>query len=204
MHHSMLWGHMLVIRDLLSGLPKDAHGNYMHVLFRERWRDLFPSETTTTCPPIIYMDAWPFLAPFAICLDAGVAAQFTQDESLPKPPVQKYYLRPMTAGHDLSSQEGAEWKVWRRRFNPALSAANINARIPDIVDEIEIFVGILKKSCANDGGWGKVMQFEKLTTNLTVDIITRFMLWVFSRRTLDASGEYVMLSGAIPNAEMSS
>ena len=170
----MILGHLEVIGKLLSDLPSDAHGDYMMMKIQENWRELFPQ--CTKCPPVIYVDTWPFAAPLLISIDANISSQFTQEHSLPKAWQQKRVLYPLTRNRDVASMEGAEWKSWRKRLNPGFSIQNITNRIPDIVDEVEDFTKVLQRNAGKHGAWGKVFALENATANLALDVSLRFFL----------------------------
>ncbi|KAJ4110633.1 hypothetical protein NW768_011978 [Fusarium equiseti] len=174
MEHSMILGHLEVVGKLVSSLPSDAHGGYLMMMIRENWHELFPQ--CTKCPPVAYIDTWPFTRPMVISLNSDVSNQFTQQHSLPKAYEQKHVLYPLTKNLDIASMEGEEWKLWRRRLNPAFSIQNINSRIPDILEEVEDFAAVLQSKAGKDGHWGEVFYFEKAATNLTLDVIIRFFL----------------------------
>lgn len=174
MPHSMIFGHLEVIGKLMSRLPSDAHGDYMMVLIQENWKELFPD--CSKCPPVFYIDLWPFAPPMLISVNPDTSAQCTQDYSLPKAYQQKRTLYPLTRNRDVSSMEGAEWKVWRKRLNPGFSIQNITSRISDILEEVEVFVGVLEARAGKDGAWGEVFPLEDATTNLAMDVILRFFL----------------------------
>ncbi|KAK4171397.1 putative cytochrome P450 E-class, group I [Triangularia setosa] len=172
MKHSWLLGHLEIVGKLLENYPSDAHGNYLPVLILENWRELFPQ--CTSRPPVLYLDMWPFAQPFLLPLLLPIAVQFTQDHSLIKAHEQKQILYPLTKNKDISSMEGAEWKVWRKRMNPGFSIQTITSRIPDLLDEVEKFYGVLEAKAGRNGEWGEVFQLEKHTTKLAMDIIFRF------------------------------
>ncbi|KAE8143702.1 cytochrome P450 [Aspergillus pseudotamarii] len=174
MRHSMILGHLEVIGKLMSRLPSDAHGDYMMVMIQENWQKLFPD--CSKCPPVLYIDLWPFAAPMLISINPDTSCQCTQDYSLPKAYQQKRTLYPLTRNRDVSSMEGAEWKVWRKRLNPGFSIQNITSRISDILDEVEVFGNVLEARAGKDGAWGEVFPLEEATTNLAMDVILRFFL----------------------------
>lgn len=176
MRHSMILGHLETIGKLMSGLPSDAHGDYMMMKIQENWRELFPG--SLKCPPVVYIDLWPFASPMIISVNPTVSAQFTQDHSLPKARQQKRVLYPLTHNRDVASMEGLEWRLWRKRLNPGFSIQNITSRIPDMLEEVEDFVEVLRDRVGRDGAWGPVFPLEEATTNLAMDVILRFFLWV--------------------------
>jgi len=174
MPHSLLWGHLLLIKRVMGALPRDLHPNYIPQLLAENWQTLFPGERK--CPPLIYLDMWPMAPPLLFPTDPDLAAQFLHEASLPKAAMANWYLKPLTGNLDLVSSEGAKWKVWRSRFNPGFSSRNITALVPAILDEVLVFADALKAKAGVDGGWGQVFSLETLTTNLTLDVIGRAAL----------------------------
>ncbi|KAJ3544789.1 hypothetical protein NM208_g2862 [Fusarium decemcellulare] len=174
MKHSMILGHLEVVGKLVSNLPSDAHGDYMMMKIQENWKELFPE--CTKCPPVAYIDTWPFAAPLLLSLNANISSQFTQEHSLPKAHQQKHVLYPLTKNRDLSSMEGAEWRVWRKRLSPAFSVQNVTSRIPDVVEEVQDFVDFLKSKAGKEGSWGDVFCFDHAATNLTLDVSIRYFL----------------------------
>lgn len=125
---------------------------------------------------MVYLDIWPIEYGFAIVFDPVAASQFTQTPSLPKLPILKDFLGPLTSAVDIVSNEGAEWKTWRSRFNPGFSQRNLIAMLPELLEEASIFVSQLEGLAGSEGKWGSVFRFEEKTTNLTFDIICRATL----------------------------
>lgn len=181
MKHSMILGHLEVIGKLMGSLPSDAHGDYMMVRILENWRELFPD--CSKCPPVIYLDLWPFAPPMMISINQDTSVQFMQNYSLPKAHQQKRVLYPLTHNRDVSSMEGVEWKIWRKRLSTAFSIQNITSRLPEILEETREFTDCLEAKAGEKGKWGNVFQFETLTVNLTLDVILRFILWVYHEIT---------------------
>lgn len=174
MKYSMILGHLEIIGKLMSKVPSDAHGDYMMVLILQNWRELFP--TCTKCPPVVYIDLWPFAPPMMISMNQDVSAQYMHARSVPKARQQKRVLFPLTHNRDLASMEGPEWKVWRKRLNPAFSIQKITSQIPGILEEIEEFVDYIETRAGSNGQWGDVFRLQDLTVNLTLDVILRFTL----------------------------
>ena len=175
MKHSMIFGHLEVIGKLLADLPSDAHGDYMMVRIVENWKELFPG--CSKCPPVAYIDLWPFAPPTMISLSPDISAQFTQDYSLIKAHQQKHFLYPLTHNLDVSSMDGAEWKLWRKRLNPGFSIQNITSRIPDVLEEVQDFVDRIESKAGKNGTWGEVFPLEDATISLALDVILRFVLY---------------------------
>jgi cytochrome P450 len=174
MHHHPLWGHLHLIGPLMAALPSDAHGDYLMLVIQKNWKTLFPN--LQRCPPAAYVDMWPFAPPHLIALHPAMAAQFTQEVSRLKPLEQKRFMYPITRNHDLTSYEGAEWKVWRKRLNPGFSSAMITSRVPELLEEVEVFVETLRKQASADGTWSDVFPLEEHATNLALDVIGRYLL----------------------------
>jgi cytochrome P450 len=174
MKHSPIFGHLPQLGKLMAGLPSDAHGDHLLLFIKQNWQTLFPNYKS--CPPVVYVDTWPFTAPIAISLDPGTSAQFTQDVSRVKPVEQKRFLKPLTGNLDLSSQEGPEWKIWRKRLSPGFSNATITSRLSDLIEEVEVFANILRGKAGKNGSWGELFPLEDKTINLTFDVIGRYLL----------------------------
>jgi cytochrome P450 len=122
------------------------------------------------------LDNWPIEVGFAVVFDPVAASQFTQTPSLPKLPLAKDYLEPLTSGLDIVSNDGDEWKTWRSRFNPGFSQRNLIAMLPELIEEVSIFVSQLEGLAGRGGKWGSVFKLEEKTTNLTFDVICRATL----------------------------
>ncbi|EFX05623.1 taurine catabolism dioxygenase family protein [Grosmannia clavigera kw1407] len=172
--HHPIFGHLIAVGKLMADIPKDAHGDYLMVLVQDNWQYLFPS--CKRCPPAAYLDLWPFSPPMILSLHPDVSAQFTQDFSLDKAHSTAAFLYPLTANLDVSSSNGSQWKLRRRRISPGFSMQNITLRVPDLLEEVEVFVDVLRRAVGKDGGWGPVFPLEKKATLLTLDIIGRFTL----------------------------
>ncbi|CCF47079.1 cytochrome P450 4V3 [Colletotrichum higginsianum] len=75
-----------------------------------------------------------------------------------------------------TSFDGEEWKTGRARFNPSFSSKNSWSLVPGVIEDVEVFAGLLRQRAGTDGSWGEVFPLEDLTTNLTIDIIGRAVL----------------------------
>jgi len=174
MQHSPLLGHLPVIGKLLANMPPDAHGDYMMLLIQENWQALFPA--CKQCPPVFYLDLWPFAAPFVISVHPAVSAQFTQEFNLNKAPEQNRFLYPLTRNLDVSSSNGTEWKIRRKCLNLAFSPSAVLGRVSEILDEVDVFVSALRERAGKCGTWGPVFPLEHLATLLALDVMGRFLL----------------------------
>ncbi|KAL8715306.1 MAG: hypothetical protein Q9225_006430, partial [Loekoesia sp. 1 TL-2023] len=162
--HHPIFGHLLIANDILSQLPRDAHAHYLADQMRRKYPDL---------GPVYYLDMWPFAPPFLVAISPTVISQFTQSEiALPNHPNIRKYLLPITGGGDLASMEGEEWKRWRKIFNPGFSASHINTLVPTIVEEVSVFVDILKEHAKK----GDIFSLDEAAINLTMDVISRVAL----------------------------
>jgi cytochrome P450 len=173
MPHSFVFGHLLVLKKLLSRAPGDVHINYISQRIMEEWRTLFPDQHE--CPPVFYMDMWPMGPAIAFVLDPKLGQQFMQ-EGLSKDQAVLSWLKPLTNNLDIGSAEGPAWKTWRARFNPGFSAKNVTTLVPQILEEIETFVDRMKGHCGPSGKWGSVFALEPPGTDLTFDVIGRVVL----------------------------
>lgn len=176
MEHSLLLGHLPILRRLTSSIPSDFHPNYIPQFIVENWSTLFPEQKE--CPGVLYLDTWPLAQPIIFTIDSEFASQFMQESphALPRARMSKSYLRPLTHSLDLFSINTAEWKTWRARLNPGFSAKNIVTLLPELLEEVCVFADLLRDRAGPDGEWGEVFPLELLTTNLTMDVIGRAAL----------------------------
>lgn len=163
--HHPIFGHLLVTNDVLANLPRDAHAHYLADQIRRKYPDL---------GPVYYLDMWPFAPPFLVCVSPTVISQFTTrpGNELPNHPGVKKYLLPITGGRDLASMEGEEWKHWRKIYNPGFGAAHVTSLVPAIVEEVAVFVDILKDHARK----GNLFSLDEAAINLTMDVIGRVAL----------------------------
>lgn len=174
MEHSLIFGHIKIVRKLMSSLPPDAYLDYLQTQLQDNWRRLFPQ--CTKCPPVVYLDMWPLANPFLMSLSADVSSQFMQQHSMPRFRDPKDFFYPLTKGRDIVSMEGDEWKAWRKRLNAGFGAQYITSRIPDIVEEVEEFVNVLKSRAGRGETWGPMFLLEHAARDLTLDFSARFFL----------------------------
>ncbi|TDZ49627.1 putative sterigmatocystin biosynthesis P450 monooxygenase stcS [Colletotrichum trifolii] len=174
MPYSLLFGHILVLRKLLAGLPKDLHPNYVPQIIYQNWRSLFPGRSS--CPSVIYVDTWPMGPPTIFIVDPEMAARCIADPDVKRSHHTKEYLLPLTDNLDLISMEGGLWKAWRSRLNPAFSPKNVQSLVPAIIQDVQIFAQVIRRQVGENGSWGPVFQLQELATNLTIDVIGRAAL----------------------------
>ncbi|KAK9417326.1 putative Vera protein [Seiridium unicorne] len=174
MPHSMIWGHLKVLGEYTKAHPADVSTNHLSIWMVREWRTLFPGEER--CPTVAYLDLWPVSTPILFSLHPRVSAQFTQTKSLPKHAMERDFLKPLTRNKDMVSSDGEQWKRWRSVFNPGFSPRNIMALVPSMMEDMVVFVNVLDSFAGETGQPGQIVQLEKLTTNLTFDIIGKATL----------------------------
>ncbi|KAI1339721.1 vera protein [Xylariaceae sp. FL0016] len=172
--HSLLFGHLPIFADFRAENPPDSNIYNFHKWIIENCKRYWPDRNYP--PTVVYIDMWPIVDSLAMVMDPAACAQFTQTNSLPKPNIVKQFLEPLTAANDIVSTDGQVWKTWRSRFNPGFSQRNLTTLLPEILEEMTVFVQILRDLAGEDGKWGPVFQLEERTTNLTFDIICRAVL----------------------------
>ncbi|CAJ2511766.1 Uu.00g073910.m01.CDS01 [Anthostomella pinea] len=173
--HSLIFGHILILLKFHKEYPGDVHFGIILSWLVDNCKKWIPDLDDT--PPVLYLDIWPIFPDIMMMvLDCNLSAQFTQIRSLPKHPITRTFLEPLTDNLDMTSADGAQSKVWRSRFNPSFSPRNITRVIPELIDEILVFKELLGELAGSEESWGEVFQMEELTTNLTFDVILRATL----------------------------
>ncbi|KAF4972157.1 hypothetical protein FZEAL_9658 [Fusarium zealandicum] len=174
MPHSLLWGHLGKLFELLvnpKDMPDDMAINYLQWHIVKDWKRHFPEQEH--CPHVIYIDWWPLSVSYVLVTDPAVASQYLQNRSAPKIIADKNFVYAFTRNLDLISMDGDQWKEWRSRANPCFSARNILAQLPDMLEEMQIFTGLLKDKAGKDGAWGQLFQLEEAAMDLTFDVVCR-------------------------------
>ena len=162
--YNLFLGHLPLMMNLISNLPKDAHGHYLPDQIRRRFPDL---------GPIYYLDAWPFATPILVVTSPYIAPQFSSSSNLlPKHPGMAKYVRPITGGLDLISMSGETWKAWRKIFNPGFSANQMIEMVPAFLEEIQNFRDILREHTKAK----TIFRLDEAAINLTMDVIGRLAL----------------------------
>lgn len=163
--HSFIWGHLLQAQSVMSQLPKDAH--ITNVL--SKISEQFPSSDS-----VHYMDMWPFSPPLMVVSSPSFAHQAIQQHTLRKPPTLTELFYPITGGPDLIFMNGEQWKRSRNIFNPGFNPSYLVSQVPAIVEEMITFKETLRNACQK----GEVFQLDRVTLNLTLDVIARITLYV--------------------------
>ena len=161
--YNPILGHLPVVANLMSKLPRDSSNQYLPGLLRRAYPDLGPN---------FYMDTWPFGSPVLFISEPFTLHQITQEHSLAKHPDLREFLRPIADGLDIVTMEGQMWKTWRNIFNPGFSLAHLMTLTPVIVKETLVLCEILQKFA----GTQEVFQMKNLTDRWTMDIIGNVVL----------------------------
>ena len=161
--HHPVWGHLKLVAQIMSKLPKDVHG---HVLPREI--ELMMPDLGS----VFYIDTSPFGPPILAVAAPDAAYQITQVHSLPKFHALREYMRPVTGGNDLVTMEGKEWKTWRGIFSPGFSSGHLMTLVPEMMKDMSIFCEVLRELAKKPD----ITLMDPLTTKLSLDIIGRVAL----------------------------
>ena len=156
-------GHLPVLAQMMSKLPKDAHPHYLPDQLRREYPDL---------GPVYYIDAWPFATFTLVLASPSTLAQVTTEHNSPKFPAIRDFLYPLTNGRDIVSMDGQEWKTWRSIFNPGFSASHLMTMVPEMVKETVIFCRILEEHAEKQDAFA----MKNLTDDLAMDIIGKVVL----------------------------
>ena len=162
--HHWLFGHIALSASIFRSLPPSAHGVYIGDQIRQRFPHLDDA---------FYLDTWPFGPLILVLLSPDMMFQLTQANQIPKDKGLRHFLRPLTGEADLVTLEGTTWKRWRTIFNPGFSANHILRLVPGMVEEVEVFRGVLDKKAKK----GDLFFLEEASLSLTIDIIGRVVMW---------------------------
>lgn len=161
--HSLIFGHAFVVNSLLRSLPKDA--NIMYLCF-EILRQSSRSDS------LVYLNLWPFNSPLMVIWSPAACFQTTQEYNLPKPKAYHDILAPVTGGASLISMKNEQWRHWRTILNPGFSPGSLLDHVSYIVDEVTVFVDILRQYAQR----GDLFRMEDKTVWLTLDIVGRVIM----------------------------
>ncbi|KAL2262650.1 hypothetical protein VTK26DRAFT_575 [Humicola hyalothermophila] len=183
---SLIWGHLKALHELrLRGRP-DGH---IDAVLLNITRELGN-------PPLILLDLRPVSYPLVVVASHEVAEQISRASkqlpwSTPKSPTLAGLVR-VTGKRSILSQQGDEWKRLRKRFNPGFAPQHLMSLLPCILDKTAIFIDKLDEFA----GTGKEFPLNKLTINLTFDIIGAITMDVdFDAQHTESShqGEFIRL-----------
>ena len=161
--YNPIFGHLLFCNRIMSGVPKDAHLQYLPDQIRRAMPELGPN---------YYIDTWPFGPVMLVVSSPSTMSQITQEHSLPKHPGLRSFLLPLTDGLDIVTMEGQQWKRWRSIYNPGFSANHLMALVPDIVHETAIFCQLLQEHADK----GDIFAMKDYTDNLAIDVMGKVVL----------------------------
>ncbi|XDG07222.1 hypothetical protein ABKA04_006837 [Annulohypoxylon sp. FPYF3050] len=131
-----------------------------------------------------------------------LCSQFIQKKPQPRHTTFKWALMPLTGGLDLISMNSADHRVWRAKLNPAFSSKNLFANVPGVVDEVSIFVRLLKEMAGRDGDWGPMFPLHPRACNLTFDIIVSLIIgFSANEQTKGPSPLMKALRGLMPHVK---
>lgn len=165
--HSSLLGHLLAAKTATEELPPAAHSSYILDRIARKM------EGNMNGPPAYYFDSFPVSTPLLVVRDPFIANQVTNHPqvSAEKPTTLKDWFEPISGrgGMNLFTQNGQEWKHDHNLFLPFFNNSNLDATMPDVVEQMLIFRNILRKRVQS----GELFRMESLTQPLMNDIIGR-------------------------------
>ncbi|KAF3924432.1 hypothetical protein AA313_de0208016 [Arthrobotrys entomopaga] len=151
--------------DIAQSMPLDVHPQ-VQLPFLFKKYDLNDSG-------VLYLDLWPIGTSMVVISNPDLAYQVSQAHSLPKAEEQlDPILNPLSGPGNLVSISGPTWKFWRTVFNPGFAVQHLMTLMPGIVKDCETFCQVMEERAKQ----GKVVNLERHTTCLTIDIIGRAIL----------------------------
>ncbi|KAH8649147.1 sterigmatocystin biosynthesis P450 monooxygenase StcS [Xylariales sp. PMI_506] len=187
LEHSLIYGHLTAIKDIMAKYPKDVNDNRTVGLYvTNNWKDLFPHETR--CPSFLCMDVWPISSPICLVWDPDQIHKFTVETPVAR--MVKDFMGPVTGGRDLLSVDMIAHRLWRARFSSGFSQRSLIASMPSILEEVDIFTNKIRHLAGTDGTWGKTFPLEEPCTTLTLDIIGKLTLGLRLGEQLGGDGTF--------------
>ncbi|KAK5653952.1 hypothetical protein OQA88_7877 [Cercophora sp. LCS_1] len=159
--HSYLFGHLITAGKAMMRYPDDIFGGVMAQVLLEAYPEIEQVG-------VIYLDMWPIIPPIMYIFHPTLMAQYTSTAQ-PKSTLLKNEFYPVTRNLDLVTSDGPAWKAWRARLNPGFSARNVVSMVPDLLEEVQIFIEKLKKTATS----GNIIKLEEFTLPLTIDVVSR-------------------------------
>jgi cytochrome P450 len=151
-------GNLKTLPSLLKQLPRGSMQMDAFALSSREFGD------TDHC---FYIDLWPFTSPLLVITSPEMAMQAcSQEHDLPKPPILIPFFAPFAGGPNLLDTNGAEWKRSRALFNTGLSAQVMLECTPYIIEEANVYVGLLREH-AKKGG---TFSLDTLTCDYLMDV----------------------------------
>ncbi|KAF4451202.1 sterigmatocystin biosynthesis [Fusarium albosuccineum] len=149
----------------MAKYPQDVHGQLMPFFLMREYPEMAKFG-------MCYIDLWPISWPMLATFHPDVAAQYTQENSMPKHEIIRSQFRPLTGLKDLVLAEGQFWKKWRSTFNPGFSTQNILALVPDFIEEAYAWRQYLEHIAET----GDTVHLEDSVMRVTCDVIGRSVL----------------------------
>ncbi|KAJ4392346.1 hypothetical protein N0V93_005972 [Gnomoniopsis smithogilvyi] len=159
-----IFGHLLFLKKVAATLPQNT---VMHSVMWKITREHFPGG-------LYYLHLWPFSGTILIVCNAYAASQ-VEHLSLGKPKSVIGPIDTISGGPSLLTQEGTEWKRWRKLFSKGFSAGHLLSLAPNIAEEMAVFRDLLRSKC-QDNGRSKMFQMEEMTVRMTFDVIARVVM----------------------------
>ncbi|OOF93977.1 hypothetical protein ASPCADRAFT_398340 [Aspergillus carbonarius ITEM 5010] len=154
-----IFGNLRLMPALLKKCPKDALQSGTFTLLSIEHPELQNG---------FYIDLWPFIGPMFVVTTPPLAVQVCQTYNLPKPTdALAPFINPMAGGHNFFIANGPEWKRDRDLFNHAFSMTATIGHVDYILDEAEIYVGILREHAKK----GDTFSMDQLACNYVMDVI---------------------------------
>ena len=163
-----LFGHLLVMRSVLSKIPSDAHPLYLPDQLRREYPDM---------GPVFYVDLWPFSSPILFADSPSAAYQLMQEQPQPKADPVRNFMYPLTGNNDLVTMEGQLWKDWRSVFSPGFSANHLITLVPRILQAVSTFSEVLGEHAKMKD----MFSLEGATISMTMDVIGIVTLYATQR-----------------------
>jgi cytochrome P450 len=152
-----------ILLELIKEIPTQASSNYYADLVRQKY-DL---------GDVYYLDLWPIGMQFLMIVDPEITNQLIVKDSISKNSVLKLFMRFLVGSpNNLLSGDGHSWERLRRIFNAGFSTSHLATLIPSIIEESNVFCGILEKHAQRQD----VFRLEEAATRLTIDVIGRAVL----------------------------
>ena len=122
-------------------------------------------------PSCFILDLRPISYPMAVIANHETAEQVSRATkvfpwSVPKSPTVGDLVH-LTGSRSILTRANEDWKTMRKRFNPGFAPTHLMSFLPTILDKTWIFLDHLDSYVRT----GEVFALEKLTVNLTFDII---------------------------------
>lgn len=158
-------GHLVCLKKHIDALPADANVYAAMQGFLPR---------NSSDKEVFLLDLWPMTPPSLMISSPEMAFQTSNKFNLQKPDNQEASMRPVIGGPSIITMNDDEWKVWRGIFNPGFSASHMLDLVPTIIESVDLFCHLLSEKASRDD----VFSLCKMTTRLTMEIITKAALYV--------------------------